>query len=177
MPYRAFRIPAAIIVSIVLIGALAACSGVKQASTPEAAQSPSPVVAPRPTATLASTAAVTDPASAPTATASPGAPAPLVSKALEPLTTDQTVSYQDQVKVTVPGGTLDGKQTLTISPAPALPPQAFKGLAELAGFDISMGETREFKKGLTIEIAYDPSKLPEDLAPQKALVASFWDQT
>jgi hypothetical protein len=110
--------------------------------------------------------------SASTTSASPGAP--LVSQALEPSTADQTVSYQNQVKVTLPGGTLDSKQTLTISPAPALPPQTFKGLVGLGGFDISMGGAREFKNDIFIEIAYDPAKVVSDLPPEKALVAAYW---
>ena len=175
MPYQAFRIRAAIVVFTVLIGALAACNVVKQASTPEAAQAPSSAATPRLTGTLAPPAAVAKPTSATAASASPGATAPLVSKTLEPSTADQTVSYQSQVKVTVPGGTLDGKQTLTISPAPDLPPPAVSGLVGLDGFDISMGDAHEFKKDLIIEIAYDPSKIVSDLPPEKALMAAYWD--
>ncbi|MBI2867678.1 MAG: hypothetical protein HYX97_05020 [Chloroflexi bacterium] len=101
--------------------------------------------------------------------------APLVSKVLEPSTSAQTLSWKDQVTVSIPAGLLDGKQTLAIAPAQAVSPPTFKGIGEMAAYTVTLGNLQEFKKPLTIEIAYDPTKLPGDLAPQKALFASFWD--
>jgi len=99
----------------------------------------------------------------------------LISKTLEPSTTSQRVVYKDEVGVIIPGGTIENQQTVTISPAPDLPAHPFKGFTPLASYDISMGSTRQFSKPLTIEIAYDPSKLSSNTAPDKALSVSWWD--
>ena len=147
------------LLSSLLTLALAACG---PAASPAAQSAPgAPTQAAQPTA--------------PTIPAGPPVPPPLVSRALEPSTSAQTLSWNDKVTVTIPGGLLDGKQTLAIAPAQAVPPPPFKGIGEMAGYTITLGDLQEFKKPLTIEIAYDPAKLPDDLSPQKALFASFWD--
>ena len=112
---------------------------------------------------------------APTIPAGPPAPPPLISKPLEPSASAQTLSWNDKVTVTIPGGLLNGKQTLAIAPPQDVPPPTFKAIGEMAGYTITLGDLREFKKELSIDIAYDPAKLPDDLSPQKALFASYWD--
>lgn len=111
----------------------------------------------------------------PTIPAGPPPPPPLISKALEPSSSDQTLSWNDKITVSIPAGLLESKQTLAIAPPQDVPPPTFKGIGEMAGYTVTLGNLREFKKPLTIEIAYDPAKLPEELAPQKALFASYWD--
>jgi|GEM_PF-2455720 len=106
---------------------------------------------------------------------SPAAAAILVSQDIVPSDKEQTVSWKDQVKVTVPAGLVDSRQKLTISPAPNLQPHPFKGLSQLAAFDISLGNLHELKKELTIEIAYDPAKVASDLPPEKAIRAAYWN--
>ena len=85
------------------------------------------------------------------------------------------VAYKDQVGVIIPGDTLANKQAVTISSAQGLPDHPFKGLTSLATYDISMGSIKEFKKPLTIEIAYDPSQIPAGLSADKGLVVGYWD--
>ena len=105
----------------------------------------------------------------------PAALPPLVTKTLEPSSSPQLVSYKNEVGLIIPGGTLQSRQTVTISPAPNLPAHPFNGFTELAAYDISMGSVREFKEPLTIEIAYDPAKLPPNVSPDKALSVGWWD--
>ncbi|MFA6600262.1 MAG: hypothetical protein WCU74_04510 [Candidatus Omnitrophota bacterium] len=99
----------------------------------------------------------------------------LVSKTLEPSSTAQLVAYKDEVGVIIPGGTLEGQQTVTISRAPNLPAHPSHSFDQLAVYDISMGNVHEFKESLTIEIAYDPSRLPSNISPEKALSVGWWD--
>ena len=99
----------------------------------------------------------------------------LVSQDISPSSTVQTVAWKDQVKVSIPAGLVTAKQSLTIAAAPAPPPPGFPGLASLVSYDVSMGDTHEFNKDLTVEIAYDPSKISSDLPAAKALVAKSWD--
>ncbi|MBI3743686.1 MAG: hypothetical protein HY261_05290, partial [Chloroflexi bacterium] len=112
-----------------------------------------------------------------TPTIPPGSPppSPLIAKPLEASTAVQTLSWQDKVTVIIPGGLLTSPQSLAIAPAQNLPAPPQKGVGEMAGYTVTLGNAQEFKKPLTIEMAYDPTKLPEDLSPQKALFASFWD--
>jgi len=100
---------------------------------------------------------------------------PLVSKVLQPSSSPQLVSYQDKVGVIIPGGTLQSSQTVTISPAPNLQAHPSKGFTQLAAYDVSMGNIREFKEALIIEIAYDPSVLPTGIRPDKAMSVAWWD--
>ena len=112
---------------------------------------------------------------APTIPAGPPAPPPLISKPLEPSASAQTLSWNDKVTVTIPGGLLDSEQTLAIAPVQDLPAPTFKGISEMAGYTITLGDIRQFKNEIAIEMAYDPAKLPDDLSPQQALFASYWD--
>lgn len=131
--------------------------------------------APRSPATVPSGGTRPSATAAPSIPAGPPVPPPLISKALEPSTSEQTLSWSDKITISVPAGLLEAKQILAIAPAQDVPPPTFKGIGEMAGYTVTLGNLQEFKKPLTIEVAYDPAKLPEDLAPQKALFASFWD--
>ncbi|OGX14719.1 MAG: hypothetical protein A2351_02280 [Omnitrophica bacterium RIFOXYB12_FULL_50_7] len=101
----------------------------------------------------------------------------LASQELLPSDKEQTVSWKDQVKVTIPAGLVDSKQTLTIAHTPTLPPPTIPGLIAMGGFDISLGDVHEFKKDLTIEIAYDPTNIHSDLPLETALIAMTFNPT
>jgi hypothetical protein len=103
------------------------------------------------------------------------AAAVLVSQDILPSNREQTVSWKDQVRVTIPAGLVDSKQTLTIATAKDISPHPFKGLSPLATFDISLGNLHAFSKDLTIEIAYDLAKMKSDLSPENALMAMTWN--
>ncbi len=120
------------------------------------------------------------PAEAPRVTQEPAAtrevPAnALASRTVEPSSAPQVVAYKDEVGLILPGGAIESRQTVSISPAPDLPAHPFKGFTQLASYDISMGESRQFAKPLTIEIAYDPAKLPPQASPDKELSVGWWD--
>jgi len=111
----------------------------------------------------------------PTGGQTPAALPPLVSQEITPSDKVQTVSWKDQVKVTIPAGLVDSKQTLTIASAPNLPPPPFKGFSQLAALDISLGKLQDFGKPLIVEIAYDPSKITSNYPPETGMVAAQWD--
>jgi hypothetical protein len=100
---------------------------------------------------------------------------PLVTQTLAPSTTSQQVTWNNQVTVTVPGGLLTSSTPLTISRVDNAPADTFSGLTVLTAYDISLGNMKEFDKNLTIEIAYDPTKLQSDLPTDQSLGAEWWD--
>ncbi|MBI3743114.1 MAG: hypothetical protein HY261_02350 [Chloroflexi bacterium] len=108
---------------------------------------------------------------------SAGVTVPLVTKTLAPSTTDQQVTWNNQVTVTVPGGLLAKSQALTISRVDDAAPDKFAGFAPLATYDVTLGDLKQFAKSLTIEIAYDPAKLESDLPPDQSILAEWWDAT
>ena len=81
------------------------------------------------------------------------------------------------VTVTAPAGLVDNVQSLKINKVPDLPPAPFKGLREVASFDVSVGEQRDLKKPLKVEVAYDPSKVKSSNPPDAGVVAAQWDAT
>jgi len=104
------------------------------------------------------------------------AAAPLVTKSVTPSTSPQIVSYQDKVGVIIPAGTLDSNQTVSISPAPSgLPANPCTGLTEVASYDVSIGNLKDLKRPVTVEIAYDPSIVPSGSTVDKTLAVSYWD--
>ena len=164
VPLRRFLLPVPLLATVFLVLSLAlsACTppdAKREVGAPQGQAAPTQAAQP----------------AAPTIPAGPPAPPPLISKPLESSASAQTLSWNDKVTVTIPGGLLNGKQTLAIAPPQDVPPPTFKAIGEMAGYTITLGDLREFKKELSIDIAYDPAKLPEDLAPRKALFASFWD--
>jgi len=101
----------------------------------------------------------------------------LTTKTVQPMSTDQQVSWNNTVTVTVPGGLLTSSQPLTISSVDKLPADTFSGSTPLATYDISLGNMHEFNQYLTIELAYDSAKLQSDLPADQSIYAEWWDST
>jgi len=104
-----------------------------------------PVVAPSP-----SVPAATPP------TALPGAMSlrPLVSQQVGPSANPQTVAWQDQVKVTLPGGLLKEPRKLTISAVDNPPPLIHESVRQTAVYDISIEGRTEFEQDIVLELPY-----------------------
>ena len=79
------------------------------------------------------------------------------------------------VTVTAPAGLVENGQSLRFNKVPDLPPSPFAGLREVASFDVSLGDQRDLKKPLSVEVAYDPSKVKSPYPPDAGLVAAQWD--
>ncbi|MBI2921374.1 MAG: PKD domain-containing protein [Planctomycetes bacterium] len=95
---------------------------------------------------------------------------------VEPSSTDQTTVCQDRLKVTIPGGLLTEKTTLTVS-VPAEPqPAPSPRLAPIGDFDVKLGDRREFAKELTLAFAFDPAKLEPGTPAGMQIVAACWDE-
>lgn len=114
-----------------------------------------------------------DRAAAPRAGPAPGRL--LQEQLLSPSGADQTVAYGDLVRVTVPAGVLSTRAALRIAEAPPLPPPPARLLKPGAEFDIAIGTQHEFRQDLTIELRYDPARLPARIPAANAMIVMSWD--
>jgi hypothetical protein len=99
---------------------------------------------------------------------------PLNSQAVQPSDTDQTISYQDKLLVTIPGGQLKEAQKLTISSV-GNPPPCSSGETQLAVYDISFDKQHEFDSNLTFKFKYDPALIGGDRPPEMSLGVACFD--
>jgi len=102
--------------------------------------------------------------------------APL-SQTINPSDQPQTISYQDKVKVILPGGLLKEPQTLTIAKVEGLPGRDMPFLQSGDQYEISLGDIHTFDKNVTIEMAYDPTLITEGVSPQDQLIVTSWNET
>jgi hypothetical protein len=100
---------------------------------------------------------------------------PLVTKMLEPSAENKTVSYGEQVFVTIPGGALKEAQNFTISSVTDIPDPT-SGEKRLCVYDISFEKQHAFDSDLTFSFVYNPALLPSDADPTMLLGVSTLDK-
>jgi len=100
-----------------------------------------------------------------------------LSQTINPSDQPQTVSYQDTVKVTLPGGLLKEPQTLTIAKVDGLPGKEIPFLKSGDQYEISLGDIHTFVENVTIEMAYDPASITEGVSPLDQLIVTSWNET
>lgn len=98
----------------------------------------------------------------------------LATQKLQPSGTDQTVSYENKVSVTIPGGGLKEPQSLTIS-AVTNPPPPNAHEEQLAVYDISFEKQHEFDSELTYRFSFNPADIPADKPLAMALAVDSLD--
>jgi tetratricopeptide (TPR) repeat protein len=100
-----------------------------------------------------------------------------LSQTINPSDQPQTISYQDKVKVTLPGGMLKEPQTLTIAKVEGLPGKDIPFLKSGDQYEISLGDIHTFDENVTIDMAYDPASITEGVSPQDQLIVTSWNET
>lgn len=134
---------------------------------------------------------MTMPAPSKTTTSAPTSTAPTKTdlsklKVIETKSQDITasggsVNLGNDIAVTVPAGVLSTTKKLTINKldpsnlALATGTNQQRGVADLAGYEINLGDMKQFNLPVAIQMAYDPAKIDSDLPPEKALLAAYWD--
>ncbi len=88
---------------------------------------------------------------------------------------DQTVSYEDEIAVTVPYGIIDKEDNMRISSVKGLPDM--EGLNVLNAYDVEIGEEHSFDGYLEIVMTYDPAEIPAGMKPAEALTCMSYDET
>jgi hypothetical protein len=94
--------------------------------------------------------------------------------AVKPTSSDTVITF-GQVRIVIPGGTMDGEETLTLETVDSLPPPIKELEPFTPAFDVSLGELTVFEKPIIIEIPFDASKLGDD-DPSDAFLAMFYDE-
>jgi parallel beta-helix repeat protein len=100
-----------------------------------------------------------------------------LSQTISPSDQAQTVSYQNEVKVTIPGGLLQEPQALTIARVEEPTSKGNPFLMAGEKYDISLGGATSFDKEITIKIALDVSRLDNSLSPQDQIMMTSWNET
>ena len=100
-----------------------------------------------------------------------------LSQTINPSDQPQTISYQEKVKVTLPGGMLKEPQTLTIAKVEGLPGKDIPFLKSGDQYEISLGDIHIFDENVTIDMAYDPASITEGVSPQDQLIVTSWNET
>jgi parallel beta-helix repeat protein len=100
-----------------------------------------------------------------------------LSQTISPSNQPQTISYQDEVKVTIPGGLLQEPQALTIARMEDPTSESSPFLSAGEKYEISLGDAISFNKEISIGIALDVSRLDNSLSPQDQIIMTSWNET
>jgi hypothetical protein len=97
---------------------------------------------------------------------------------IQPSSQPQTLSFENGLKITIPGGTLQASKELMVDT-----PDVQKSLIDedfdflkLASYEISLGSQRNFSDPLTIEVPYDETQLNPAYTPGQQIIARRWDE-
>jgi len=97
---------------------------------------------------------------------------------VQPSSFSQSISLDNGLKITIPGGTLQSSEELVVDP-----PDVQKTLIDedfdfvkLASYEISLGSQSNFPDPLTIEVPYDAKQLNPDYTPGQQILARRWDE-
>ena len=95
-----------------------------------------------------------------------------------PSESDQTFSLEDSLSVTIPGGLLDGADTLSLGFSNRTLPETIDTEIEtFAVYNISLNEHSELSDSIVLEFSYDESLLDQSIPEDKGFGVSYWDET
>jgi len=95
---------------------------------------------------------------------------------MAPSDTDQVITFDTRLTLTVPAGALQSAQTLFIHPMTGTHIDA-KLLGPLTLFDIRLGGQTRFDPPLVIELPFDPARLKADRFVQSQLLTATYDES
>ncbi len=97
---------------------------------------------------------------------------------VQPSSQPQTLSFENGVKITIPGGTLKNSTELVIEDADYEKTVIDKDFdfVKLASYEITLGSHNDFPDQLTIEVPYDEKRLNPDYTPGQQIIARRWDE-
>lgn len=97
----------------------------------------------------------------------------LTSKSVAPSNQPQALSWNNTVNVTLPANGVAKPQTLTISAASNPPPSFSDSIEIMDVYEIKLGDQKFFAQPITLELAFDPQKVP---SPNTVGMAYWNDQ-
>ncbi|MBU1108336.1 MAG: hypothetical protein KKB51_16805 [Candidatus Riflebacteria bacterium] len=99
----------------------------------------------------------------------------LVSQVLQPSASEQTVTWNNQVTVKIPGGLVKTPSRISITKIDNPTIKAGLSVGIMNSFDICLGNDEVFEKPLTLEFSYDPTMLPSNLPAHKSVFLAWWN--
>jgi hypothetical protein len=113
-----------------------------------------------------------------------GAPFNLIDTVITPLTREivqpsselQTVSYGDEIAVTLPPGMLDSPSALSIARVAHPPPHSLNPSGEMIVFDVTLEGFIQLEDYIKISLKYDPDLLSPAADAPAQLLAVRWDE-
>jgi hypothetical protein len=100
---------------------------------------------------------------------------PVAQQSLAPSTSPQTVSWNDRVSITIPGGLLTQPASVSIGIVDRPPAPRIQAVRALATYSISLDTQIQPTKPITVELAFDPKQIDSDLAVEDALSLAVWN--
>ncbi|MBF0229319.1 MAG: PASTA domain-containing protein [Desulfamplus sp.] len=101
---------------------------------------------------------------------------PLVSKSVSPSSTDQVISYNNEIFITIPPGILDTTRTLTISKVENGPANSIDPFAETFAFDVSIDGLEQLNDYIEIKVKYNPELLNSEYSADNQFIPMRWDE-
>lgn len=101
----------------------------------------------------------------------------LITQSVQPSSEQQSVSYNDEITVTLPSDFLDETRTLSISGITHAPPTAIQPFASANVYDVSIEGLEQLSDFIEIKVKYDPEQLSPDYAAEDQLMALRWNET
>ena len=102
----------------------------------------------------------------------------VITTTVQPSSVPQTFAFDNGLKVTIPGGTLQVSKELMVD-APNIQKTLIDedfNFVKLASYEISLGSQSNFSDPLTIEVPYDEKQLNPDYTPGQQIIARRWDE-
>ncbi len=101
---------------------------------------------------------------------------PLISQSVSPSSTEQVISYKDEVVVTIPQGILDTTRNISISTVSNAPPNLLEPFGSNA-IDVTIDGLEQLNDFIEISVKYDPNRLNSDYSATEQLLAMRWDDS
>lgn len=92
-----------------------------------------------------------------------------------PTAEDQTFTFPEGIKVTVPSGLVSSPALLSVSDVEGAPPYPHRSWATSHLYDISLGGLTRLPKPVTIELPFDPTKLSRRYPARDIVEAVYFD--
>jgi hypothetical protein len=101
----------------------------------------------------------------------------LTSATVAPSTTEQVVSYGDEISLTIPPGILDSTRTVSISRIENAPGNTIDPYARAYAYDVSIDGLEQLNGYVQIKVKYDPALLNPAYSAAAQLLPLRWNET
>lgn len=102
---------------------------------------------------------------------------PLVSQSVSPSSTKQSVSYNDEISVTIPSGVLDTTRNISISKVENSPTNAIAPFSQSFAYDVTIEGLEQLDDYIEIKVKYNPDLLNSEYPVEDQLMPMRYNDT